>query len=206
MTKFCKNKKSFKSGCADELWTHNMELHFFSLALQSPWALAFVFQFHDGRSPWTSDQLVARPLPKHRTLQTQNKHIHTPNIHILCGIRIHDPSFRESEDSTCLTPLGYCDRWSYTLPLQYQKAHLWSNGSPHNALMISSFKVLHAINSVTWQTGACGSVVGWGTMLQPGRSRIQVSMRWNFSSFQPHYGPGVDSPLTEMSTRNLPGG
>ena len=28
---------------------------------------------------------------------------------------------------------------------------------------------------------------------------------WNFSltSFQPHYGPGVDSPLTEMSTRNI---
>jgi hypothetical protein len=39
----------------------------------------------------------------------------------------------------------------------------------------------------------CGSVVGWGTMLQAGRSRVQVPMRWNFSSFQPHYGPGVDS-------------
>jgi hypothetical protein len=38
-----------------------------------------------------------------------------------------------------------------------------------------------------------GSLVGWGTMLQAGRSRVRVSMRWNFSSFQPHYGPGVDS-------------
>jgi hypothetical protein len=26
------------------------------------------------------------------------------------------------------------------------------------------------------------------------------------SSFQPHYGSGVDSALTEMITRNLPGG
>jgi hypothetical protein len=29
---------------------------------------------------------------------------------------------------------------------------------------------------------------------------------WNFSltqSFRPHYGPGVDSALTEMSTRNV---
>jgi hypothetical protein len=26
------------------------------------------------------------------------------------------------------------------------------------------------------------------------------------SSFQPHYGPGATQPLTEMSTRNLPGG
>jgi hypothetical protein len=41
--------------------------------------------------------------------------------------------------------------------------------------------------------GARGSVVGWGTMLQAGRSRVRVPMRWNFSSFQPHYGPGVDS-------------
>jgi hypothetical protein len=30
-------------------------------------------------------------------------------------------------------------------------------------------------------------------MLQAGRSRVRIPMRWNFSSFQPHYGPGVDS-------------
>jgi hypothetical protein len=72
------------------------------------------FQFHnhctDGRTPWTSDQLVARPLPKHRTTQTQNKHIHLPNIHAICRIRTHDPGFRASENSTCLKPLGYRDR------------------------------------------------------------------------------------------------
>jgi hypothetical protein len=45
------------------------------------------------------------------------------------------------------------------------------------------------IISTDWR----GSVVGWGTMLQAGRSRVRVPMRWNFSSFQPHYGPGVDS-------------
>jgi hypothetical protein len=63
-----------------------------------PWPL---FQFHDhftdGRTPWTSDQLVARTLRKYRTTQTQNKHIHAPNIHALCGIRTHDLSFRASE-------------------------------------------------------------------------------------------------------------
>jgi hypothetical protein len=68
---------------------------FVSLELQPPWALASAFQFYDhftdGRTPWTSDQLVARPLPKLRTTQTQNKHIQTPNIHALCGIRTHDP-------------------------------------------------------------------------------------------------------------------
>jgi hypothetical protein len=35
--------------------------------------------------------------------------MHTPDIHALCGIRTHDPSFRTSEDSSCLRPLGYCD-------------------------------------------------------------------------------------------------
>jgi hypothetical protein len=41
------------------------------------------------------------------------------------------------------------------------------------------------------------SVVGWGTMLQAGRSRVRFPMRsLDFSitySFQPHYGPGIDS-------------
>jgi hypothetical protein len=40
-----------------------LPIFFFSLALKPPWALASVFQFHvhftDGRTPWTSDQLVA---------------------------------------------------------------------------------------------------------------------------------------------------
>jgi hypothetical protein len=45
--------------------------------------------------------------------------------------------------------------------------------------------------------GARGSVVGWGTMLQAGKSRVWVPMRsLDFSIYltlQPHYGPGVDS-------------
>jgi hypothetical protein len=35
-------------------------------------------------------------------------------MHVLCGIRTHDPSFRESEDSSYLRPLGYCD-WRYSI-------------------------------------------------------------------------------------------
>jgi hypothetical protein len=30
-----------------------------------------------GGTPWTGDQPVARPLPNHRTTQTQNKHTET---------------------------------------------------------------------------------------------------------------------------------
>jgi hypothetical protein len=52
-------------------------------------------------------------------------------------------------------------------------------------------------------------VVGWGTMLQAGRSRLRVLMRWIFFNW-----PNPSSctmalesthPLTEKSTRNLPG-
>jgi hypothetical protein len=45
--------------------------------------------------------------------------------------------------------------------------------------------------------GARGSIVGWGTMLPAGWSRVWFPMRsLDFSitsSFQPHYSPGVDS-------------
>jgi hypothetical protein len=79
------------------------------MVLQPLWALA-AFQSPDlftiGRTPWMSDQLVTRPLPKHRAAQTQNKHIHThthtPNIHALSAIRTHNYSVRTSEDSSCL--------------------------------------------------------------------------------------------------------
>jgi hypothetical protein len=50
-------------------------------------------------TPWTGDQPVARPLPTHRTTQTQNKYT---DIHVLSGIRTRDPSVRASEDSSCL--------------------------------------------------------------------------------------------------------
>jgi hypothetical protein len=71
----------------------------------------FLNHFTDGKTPWTGDQLVTRPLPKHSTTQTQKQtHTHTPNTDALSGIRTHDPGFRASEDSTCLRPLGYRDR------------------------------------------------------------------------------------------------
>jgi hypothetical protein len=84
-------------------------LHFL-MVLQPLWALAsfqFSHLFKIGRTPWTNDQLVARPLPKHKTAQRQNQHTYTPSIHALRGIRTHDHSFPTSEDGSCLSPLGY---------------------------------------------------------------------------------------------------
>jgi hypothetical protein len=54
---------------------------------------------------------------------------------------------------------------------------------------------------------ACGSVLGWGTMLQAGRSPVQVQ---DFSSWSHSSGRTMalssTQPLTEMSTRNFRGG
>jgi hypothetical protein len=58
-------------------------LSFFSLSLwlYSPFDLArfffnFLILYTVGRTPWTGDRPVARPLHIHRTTQTQNKRIH----------------------------------------------------------------------------------------------------------------------------------
>jgi hypothetical protein len=58
---------------------------------------------------------------------------------------------------------------------------------------------------------ARGRVVSWGTILQAGRSRVRVPMRWFFFFNLPNPSSrtkalGLTRPLTEMSIRNLPGG
>jgi hypothetical protein len=98
----------------EHLTKHSFFLNPFLLYLYGV-DVVFFYHFTDGRTPWTSDQLVARPLSKHRTTQTQNKHIHTPNIHVLCWIGIQDPVFRAREDSACLRPLDYRDRPYFVL-------------------------------------------------------------------------------------------
>jgi hypothetical protein len=62
----------------------------------------------------------------------------------------------------------------------------------------------------TLRYGARGSVVGWGTMLQAGRSLVPFPMRWIFFNWpnpsSRTMALGSTKPLTEMSTRNLPRG
>jgi hypothetical protein len=92
--------------------TRNSDIFFQWLfqPIQGPGLLfSSVILFTDGRTPWASDQLVARPLPKHGTTQTQNN-THTQNIHVLNEIRTHDLSVRANEDSLCFRPRGYYDR------------------------------------------------------------------------------------------------
>jgi hypothetical protein len=58
------------------------------------WFIQFNDHFTDSRTPWTSDQLVAIPLPKQRTTQTQTKYIHIRNIHAFVGF---EPTISASE-------------------------------------------------------------------------------------------------------------
>jgi hypothetical protein len=62
-------------------YTINERMWFICLWLYSPCGPWQLFQFLNpytvGRTPWTEDQPVARPLPTHRTTQTQNKHRET---------------------------------------------------------------------------------------------------------------------------------
>jgi hypothetical protein len=63
--------------------------HFWSMGLISQ----FLDDFTDGGTPWTSDQLVGRPLPIHRTTE---KHTQTPNNHALIGF---EPTILASEQA-----------------------------------------------------------------------------------------------------------
>jgi hypothetical protein len=103
---------------------------YFSLLLLPLWSIRLIYQFldhfTDNRTPWMGDQLIARPLPKHRTTQTQNKRIHTPNIHDLCGIQTYYLGFQASEDSACLGPLGYHDQL-FILPFVKKKNNFFAS-------------------------------------------------------------------------------
>jgi hypothetical protein len=58
--------------------------------------------------------------------------------------------------------------------------------------------------------GVRGSVVGWGTTLQAGRSRDRIPDEVDFFNLpnpsSRNMAQGSTQPLTEMSTRNIPGG
>jgi hypothetical protein len=109
------------------LYTPTVFIHS-SVALQpfvGPWPL---LQFHNliytaGRTPWTGDQSVVRPLPTHMIKQIQ-KNAHT-DIHASSVIRTHDPSVRVSEDNSCLWPRRHCDRHSHRIKVSYPGREQW---------------------------------------------------------------------------------
>jgi hypothetical protein len=71
------------------------------MALQpflGPWPdffLRFLIFYAVGRTPWNRDQPIARPLPAHRTSQTQNKRIQTSIPQV--GFEPANPVFEPSK-------------------------------------------------------------------------------------------------------------
>jgi hypothetical protein len=91
-----------------------------STALVGPGRFLVSWPIHNGRTPWTCDQPVARPLPKHRTAQTQNKHIYyTLNIYAQGGIRNRNHGLRAIEtvhaSDRSFTATGYKNftKWNF---------------------------------------------------------------------------------------------
>jgi hypothetical protein len=114
--------------------------------------IQFCNHFTDGRTPWTSDQPDAKPLPKHRTTETQTKRIHTSNIHALSGIRTYDSNVRESEDSSCLRLRACCVRLTDTIyacnTLYYEECTVnWRTGiCPYAFAHETKFCDVHGMN------------------------------------------------------------
>jgi hypothetical protein len=86
------------------------------LAPTGVWGIHETFRFTSvslsgtvGRTPWTSDQLIARPTYTEQHKHRINVQVHI-NIHASSRIRAYDPSIQASQDSSCLIPLGYRDR------------------------------------------------------------------------------------------------
>jgi hypothetical protein len=62
------------------------------------------------------------------------------------------------------------------------------------ALLATFFTLISCLAySSTLKMETCSSKTSVDFQLQAGRSRVRVPMRWNFSSFQPHYGHVVDA-------------
>jgi hypothetical protein len=66
----------------------------------------FLILYRVSRTPWIGDQPVARPIPTHRTTQTQNKRTHTSLLRV--GFQSTIPAFERAKTSSCLRPRGHC--------------------------------------------------------------------------------------------------
>jgi hypothetical protein len=81
---------------------HSTTNRHLTLFLSLSMALQFLNLYIVGRTPWTGDQSVARPLPTHGTTQTQNKLHRHPCLEWNSNPRSQCPWLRRR---------GHCDRW-----------------------------------------------------------------------------------------------
>jgi hypothetical protein len=86
----------------------------------------------------------------------------------------------------------------------------WINCLKHVKYILGSWLNIHVnqnnFSTCSLKPGARGSVVGWGIMLQAGPIPEEVIEFFNWSDPSSRtMALGSTQPLTEMSTRNLPG-
>jgi hypothetical protein len=65
------------TACAGITLPYLISLRLYSPLLDLGHFFSFLILYTVGRTPWTGDQPTARPLPTHRTTQTQNKRTQT---------------------------------------------------------------------------------------------------------------------------------
>jgi hypothetical protein len=99
--------------------------------------------------------------------------------------------------------------WLWYLLHGLHRFRFYDGGVSSHTLITEIIKRIKLLN--VDDVGARGSVVGWGTMLQAWRSRGSIPdevigfFNWP-NPFSCTMGLWSTQPLTEMSTRNLPGG
>jgi hypothetical protein len=103
---------------------------------------SFLVLYIVGRTPWTEDQPVARPLPTHRKHE-QNKRTQTS----MSGIRTHFPGVRVSEDSSCLRPCGHRDR--RTSLIRFQMSRFLSQSD--TSVLMKCFLIRQVCDAQTWE-------------------------------------------------------
>jgi hypothetical protein len=80
-----------------------------------PWSLfQFLNLYTVGRTPWTGDQPVARPLPTRRTTQTQNKRTQTSTSRV--GFELTTPVFERAKEVHALDRAATCHRRALHVP------------------------------------------------------------------------------------------
>jgi hypothetical protein len=90
---------------------------------------SFLILYRVGRTPWTGDRPVARPLPTHRTKQTQNKRTQTSMLSL--GFEPTIPAFKREKTVRALdraaTVIGYLSTWEIEIQavgLSIHKIHV----------------------------------------------------------------------------------
>jgi hypothetical protein len=115
--------------------------------------VSFLIFYTVGRTPWTGDQPVGRPLRAHRTAQTENKRIQTSMLQV--GFEPTIPMFERAKKVHALDTFGHCDRSrSLHLPLflslpalpQIRMAKIESRTCPSGLLILSAILISSSLS------------------------------------------------------------